>query len=68
MITKEQLKNIGFYTTDDVEYYDYWSFDYMFNIKTQKLYSHCEVYGDVEYLTIVNEIEKLKEILELLKK
>jgi len=68
MITKEQLKNIDFYTKDGIEYYDYWSFDFMFNIKTQKLYSHCETYGDVEYLTSVNEIEKLKEILELLKK
>jgi len=68
MITKGQLEDIDFRTLDDVEYYDVGTWDYMFNIKTQKLYTHCEVYGDVEHLADVSDIENLKEILELLKK
>ena len=64
MITKEQLEEIGFSSTDDCEYYDVGSWDFIYNIKTQKLYSHCEVYGDVEFLANVNNIEKLKKLLE----
>lgn len=66
MITKEQLENIGFHSTDSTEYYDWGSWDVMFNIKTQILYSHCEVNGDVEELTRVTDINKLVEIYELM--
>ncbi len=66
MITKEQLEDIEFHSRDGCEYYDVGNWDFMYNIKTQKLYSHCEIYGDVEFLANVNNIEKLKDILEIL--
>jgi len=64
MITKEQLKENGFSSKNGFEYYDWGTWDFMYNIKTQKLYSHCEVYGDVDFLANVNNIEKLKKLLE----
>jgi hypothetical protein len=65
MIKKEELNSIGFRSGNGYEFYDVGSWDFMYNIKTQKLYSHCEVHGDLEFLTSVNDIEKLKELLDI---
>lgn len=62
MITKEQLNNIGFHSTDNTEYYDWGNWSVMFNIKTQTLYEHCEVNGVGEILTKVTNIQKLIDI------
>ena len=66
MITKEQLEKIGFRSTDTTLYYDVDTWDYEYNIKTQELFSHCEVYGSTEFLTKVTNIEKFIELIETL--
>jgi len=66
MIRKEELNSIDFRSDNGYEFYDVGIWDFMYNIKTQKLYSHCEVYGDLEFLTSVNDIEKLKELLDII--
>ena len=66
MITKEQLETIGFHSKDNTEYYDWGSWEVMFNIKTQTLYEHCEVNGVGEELGKMTNINTLIEIYELM--
>lgn len=63
---KEELKSVGFYRSSDGNYYE-GNFDYMYDPVDQMLYSHCEVYGDLDPLIKVQNIEHLKEILGLWK-
>ena len=65
-ITKAQLEAIGFRSKDATLYYDVGDWDYEYNIKTQELFSHCEVDGVTELITRVTSIEKLEELIELL--
>jgi len=67
MITREQLKEVGFTSRDYTLYYDAYTFDYQYNVKTQELFSHCEVAGDTELITRVTDIEKFKELIEIYK-
>jgi pectin methylesterase-like acyl-CoA thioesterase len=67
MITREQLEEIGFLSPDNTLYYDTGMWDYEYNVKTQKLFSHCEVDGDTEFIARVTDIEKFKEIIEIYK-
>jgi len=66
MITKEQLNEIDFVSIDGTEYFDVPIWDAMFNIKTQTLFSHNEVNGETEEICKVTDIEKLKELYDLL--
>lgn len=65
MISKEELESEGLTTENGFEYYDYPTFDFMFDVKQQQLFTHCEVTGKVDYLCPMNNIEKLKEIILL---
>jgi hypothetical protein len=64
MITKEQLNNINFFSRDDIEYYDGFGFNMMFNIKTHKLYFCCEYMGILDEVGRITKIEDLKETYE----
>jgi len=65
MITREQLREVGFSSRDYRLYYDAYTFDYLYNINTQELFSHCEVSGDTELIARVTNIEIFKELIEL---
>ena len=64
MITRDDLRNLEFacFNKDRSLFYD-GLFDYMFDIKTQILYSHCEVNGNIEELALIKTIEQFKELL-----
>lgn len=65
MVTKQQLNSLHFYNgKSSHEFYDNGP-DFMFDIKTQKLYDHCEVAGVLDVICKVTDFEKLKEILNL---
>lgn len=65
MINKEQLNSINFYS--DFKYHEFYDNgpDFMFDIKTQMLYDHCEVDGVLDVICKVTDFEKLKEVLSL---
>ena len=67
MITREQLKELDFLSTDYTLYYDVGNWDYEYNIKTQELFSHCEVDGTTEFIARITDIEKFKELIEIYK-
>lgn len=67
MITREQLKEVGFTSIDYTLYYDVPNWDYEYNIKTQELFDHCEVEGATELIAKVTDIEKFKELIEIYK-
>jgi hypothetical protein len=64
MITQEQLESIGFRSKDGHEYYDVGTWDMMYDIKTQTLYSHCEVDGVGEKHGRITDIQMLKDAYE----
>lgn len=67
MITKEQLNSIEFYNANySNEFYDVYGPEFMFDIKSQTLYEHCEVDGVKDALCKVTDFEKLKEVLNVL--
>lgn len=64
MITKENLKEIDFFSRDETEYFgDNWQ--YMFNIKSQELWNFNDGFGEPDLLCKVTDFEKLKELLNL---
>ena len=65
MITRQDLKELGFscFKKDQSLFYD-GLFDYMYDIKTRVLYSHCEVDGDVEEIDTIKNIEQFKELIK----
>ena len=64
MITREDLKSVGFISVNQWEYYDK-VFDLMFNIKNQMLYQHSEVDGELDELTRPNNLEDLKNLIDI---
>jgi len=66
MVSKEQLNEIGFKSSDNYQFYDWGSFNIMFNIKTQKVFTHDEVYGVCEEICIIRDIDHLIEVYELM--
>jgi hypothetical protein len=64
MITKDELKSIGFAPLD--KFGLRWSLDgnrILYNVKTQILYDADEVGGDDEELCVVKEIDELKDLI-----
>lgn len=64
MITKEELESIGFQSIDGHEYYDCGSWEMMYDIKTQTLYSFCEYKGLGEKHGRITDIQMLKDAYE----
>lgn len=64
MITKENLREIDFFSRDETEYFgDNWQ--YMFNIKSQELWNFNDGFGEPDLLCKVTDFEKLKELITL---
>lgn len=66
MITREQLNSIDYTSKDGTEYFIFGSLEYMFNIKTQQLWHTNDGVGEPEFLCVVMDFEKLKELLDIL--
>jgi hypothetical protein len=65
MIKEEELEELGFFPNwNTFEFYDGFSCDWMYNIKTQTLYAHCEYSGDLDEMAVFTKEEDLKEFLE----
>ena len=65
MVTKKQIKSLGFTTTNGNEYCDAPNWEYMFNIATQELYSINDGYGEPDLICRCRDLEHLKEVIEL---
>ena len=65
MITKGNLKSLGFSSIDGVKYQDAYHFEYEFNIKSQELWNINDGWGEPTFLCKITDFEKLKEILAL---
>ena len=64
MITKEELNSIGYRSTNETEYYDLGTCDYLFNIKTQELF-YIEDGMCNDFMCRVTDFEKLKEFIKI---
>ena len=65
MITKEELKENGFFVWFDKTENE-WSYDgdyVMYNVKQQTLYQSDEIKGNHIKLCVVKDINKLKELI-----
>lgn len=63
-IKREDLEKIDFISDNGYEYYD-GVFDFMFDVKEQCLYSHCEVDGKLEKIGVVKSIGELLALKDL---
>ena len=66
MITKEELNSIDYVSEDGTEYVCPGDWEYMFNIKTQELWNINDGFGEPEILCRVTNIDKLKDLLQIL--
>ena len=66
MITKEQLNSIDYVSKDETEYMNPCDWDYLFNIKTQELWSLSDGLNEPEFLCRVTNFEKLKDLLNII--
>jgi len=62
MITKGELKSLGYYTDNGYEFYDVNGPQSMYNIREQSLYEYCEINGIGKKLAVVKTLEELIEL------
>lgn len=65
MITRDNLKSIGFNSINNSTYYDAPNWEYEFDIHTQELWNINDGAGEPTFLCKVTDFEKLKELIEL---
>lgn len=66
MVTKEQLNSIDYTSKDETEYMKYGVWEYLFNIKTQELWSLNDGLNEPEFLCRVTSFEKLKDLINII--
>lgn len=64
MIKPNELRDLDLHTTNGWEWFD-GSLDFLFNSKTQELFSHSEVDGSTEIICRIKDVEQLKEVVYL---
>lgn len=62
MIRVDELRDKGLITKNNWEWYN-GHFDFMYNSKTQELFSHDEVDGQLDFLCKVNNTPQLVDIV-----
>jgi hypothetical protein len=63
MITKNELKTIGFSSVNETEYHDAFRFNWEYNIKNQELWFINDGLGEPEYIATISNLKDLVKTL-----